>query len=149
MLELAGSSNGFGNSEDLRLGAIVLDWCYQLFSDTEKRAVAEALGRGAQSILSSANQGVDGVRGAVLAAVAAAGDWAGAEPALETFFEQHWKPEILPALLRGELLNQGFEQIAVMEICYVIRKKPGAGSLARRPGRFQTVAAPFDAAILS
>ena len=122
VLELAGSSNGFGNSEDLRLGAIVLDWCYPLFSDTEKRAVAEALGRGAQSILSSANQGVDGVRGAVLAAVAAAGDWAGAEPALETFFEQHWKPEILPALLRGELLNQGFEQIAVMEICYVIRK---------------------------
>ena len=122
VLEMAGSSNGFQNSEDLRLGAIVLDWCYALFSATEKRAAAEALGRGAQSILSPANQGIDAVRSAVLAAVAAAGDWPGSEPALETFFEQHWKPEILPALLRGELLNQGFEQIAVMEICHVIRK---------------------------
>ena len=121
VLELASSSNGFQNAEDLRLGAIVLDWCYALFSDTEKRAAAEALGRGAESILSSANPGIDGVRSAVLAAVAAAGDWLGSEPALETFFEQHWKTEILPALLRGELLDQGFEQIAVMEICHVIR----------------------------
>ena len=112
---------GFQSGENLRLGAIVFDWCYPLLNDTEKLAAAEALGAGAQSILSSANQGVDGARSAVLAAVATAGDWPGSEPALETFFEQHWKTEILPALLRGELLDQGFEQIAVMEICHVVR----------------------------
>ena len=122
LLALAGSSSGFQSAQNLRLGAIVLDWCYELFSDTEKRAAAKALGKGAQKVLASAGQGIDSVRSAVLAAVSAAGDWPGAEPALETFFEQHWKYEVLPALLRGELLDQGFEQIAVMEICHVIRR---------------------------
>ena len=126
LLDLAGTSNGFQNAENLRLGAIVFDWCYALFSDAEKFAAAEALVKGAQNILSSASdgarpEGIDSIRGAVLAAVAVGGDWPGSEPALEAFFEQHWKPIILPALLRGELLDQGYEQIAVMEICHVIR----------------------------
>ena len=108
--------------ESLRLAALVFDWCYELFSDEQKTATAQALGEGAGPLLNAPNPGIDSVRGAVLAATAAAGDWDGSEALLGNFMERHWKKWIAPALRRGELLDRGYEIIAVMEICHVIRR---------------------------
>lgn len=108
--------------ESLRLAALVFDWCYELFSDEQKTATARALGEGAGPLLDAPNPGIDSVRGAVLAATAAAGDWDGSEALLGNFIERHWMQWIAPALRRGELLDRGYEIIAVMEICHVIRR---------------------------
>ena len=116
------AASALGDPENLRLAAIVLDWCYQLFTDEQKTATAEALGKSAETLLAKPNVGIDTVRGAVLAAAAAAGDWAGSEALLGTFIERRWRQSIAPALRRGELLDRGYEIIAVMEICHVIRR---------------------------
>ncbi len=108
--------------ESLRLAALVLDWCHELFSDEEKTATAQALGEGAGPLLNAPNPGIDSVRGAVMAAAAAAGHWDGSEALLANFMERHWEKWIAPALRRGELLDRGYEIIAVMEICHVIRR---------------------------
>lgn len=122
VLQRSISAEGFTNADELRLAAIVFDWCYELFSADERETAARALGKAARSTLSSPSAAIDSLRSAVLAAASAAGDWDGSEPALKTFFERHWEPEILPALLRGELTDRGFALIAVMEICHVIRR---------------------------
>ena len=109
------------NAEDLRLGALVFDWCYDLFTYEERATVAKALGEAATPILSASNLEIDALRGAVLAAIAAAGDWMGSEALVEAFFQDHWERWVKPALLRGELLDRGYEIIAVMEICHAVR----------------------------
>ena len=120
-------AGAFKDPEILRLAALVFDWCVELFSDEEKTAAAQALGEGAGPLLNAPNPGIDSVRGAVLAAAAAAGHWTGSdgdgsEALLADFMERHWKKWIAPALRRGELLDRGYEIIAVMEICHVIRR---------------------------
>ena len=125
--------------ENLRLAAIVLDWCYELFTDEQKTATAEALGKSAGPLLSAPNPAIDSVRGAVLAAAAAAGDWDGSEALLGSFIERHWKRWIAPALRRGELLDRGYEIIAVMEICHVIRRNLEIDLWKDTRGAFQTL----------
>ena len=120
--EQSARSGALRDPEALRLAALIFDWCYELFSEERKIATAKALGEAAAPILRARHSTIDALRGAVLAAAAAAGDWEGSEALLGIFFENHWETSIKPALLRGELLDRGYEIIAVMEICHVIRR---------------------------
>lgn len=114
-------SGALENAESLRLAALVFDWCYDLFTREERSEMAKALGEAAAPILSARNLEIDVLRGALLAAIAAAGDWVGSEALVKAFFQDHWERWVKSALLRGELLDHGYEIIAVMEVCHAVR----------------------------
>ena len=110
------------NTEILRLSALVFDWCHDLFSAEEKISMARSLGTTAASILEAKNVEIDALRGAMLAVIAASDDWSDSETLIKVFFQNHWAQWVKPALLRGELLDYGYEIISVMEICHVVRR---------------------------
>lgn len=118
----AGSPSGFAKPADLRLGALVFDWCFELLSDEERKTIAAALGKGVEPISGQSGLDVGAVRSAVMAAVATADDWDGSEKALEQLMGRRWESELLPALKRGELTERGFSLLAVVEICHTVRQ---------------------------
>ena len=114
-------SKGFERLADLRLGAVVFDWCYELFTEEERARVAGTLGKAAGTFAGASGVDPGEVRSAALAAVAVAGDWAGSEPALADLLERRWKTEILPALRRGRLADRAEDLLAVIEFCHAVR----------------------------
>jgi hypothetical protein len=117
----AGSRQAFSDPADLRLGAVVFDWCHELLSREESERLASALGKAAQAIASAHGLEAGPVRSAVLAAVALADEW---EPAAQTLLELtdgRWRGEIQPALLRGETPDRGAELMAMLEIFHAVR----------------------------
>ena len=114
-------SRGFERLVDLRLGAVVFDWCYELFTEEERVRVAGTLGKTAGALAGASGLDPGEVRSAALAAVAVAGDWAGSESALADLVERRWKMEILPALRRGRLADRAEDLLAVIEFCHAVR----------------------------
>ena len=47
---MAEHSRGFERLADLRLGAVVFDWCYELFTEEERARVAGTLGKTAGAV---------------------------------------------------------------------------------------------------
>jgi len=119
-LEKANSPGGFSNPADLRLGAVVFDWCYELFSEEERETAASALGEAVELILQQAPY-IGPVRSAVLASIAAAGDWEGSEPALAQLLGRDWPEHLLPALRGGEITSNPPDLLALMELSHVLR----------------------------
>ena len=117
----AEDSRGFERLADLRLGAVVFDWCHELFTEEERGRVAGALGKAAGTFAGASGVDPGEVRSAALAAVAVAGDWAGSESALADLVERRWKTEILPALRRGRLADRAEDLLAVIEFCHAVR----------------------------
>ena len=117
----AEDSRGFERLADLRLGAVVFDWCYELFTEEERARVAGTLGKAAGTVAGASGLDPGEVRSAALAAVAVAGDWAGSESALADLVERRWKTEILPALRRGRLTDRAEDLLAVIEFCHAVR----------------------------
>ncbi len=120
-LAQANSSGGLRDPAKLRLGAVVFDWCYPLLSQSEREPLAAALATGVQSITRQSALDLAGVRSALLAAIAVAGDWPGSAAALEDLLARGWQREILPKLLRGELTQRGADLVALLEICHATR----------------------------
>ena len=118
---MAEDSRGFERLADLRLGAVVFDWCYELFTEEERARVAGALGKAAGTAAGASGLDPGEVRSAALAAIAVAGDWAGSESALADLVERRWKTEILPALRRGRLADRAEDLLAVVEFCHAVR----------------------------
>ncbi len=117
----AEDSKGFERLADLRLGSLVFDWCYELFTEEERARVAGALGKAAGGAAGASGVDPGEVRSAALAAMAVAGDWAGSESALADLVERRWKTEILPALRRGRLTDRAEDLLAVIEFCHAVR----------------------------
>lgn len=115
------TAEAFEDAVALRLGAVVFDWCYELLSEEERPRLAAALAQGVEFIAAQSGLDVVGVRSALLAAVAVAGDWDGSAKALQALAERRWDREILPALFRGEVTDRGADLLALLEICHATR----------------------------
>jgi hypothetical protein len=120
-LRKAGSSPGFGDPADLRLGAIVFDWCFELLSNEERERLAGPLGKAAQAIASGRGLDAGPVRSATLAAVAVADDWERASQTLLELIDGRWRGEIQPALLRGGTPDRAAELMAMLEMFHAVR----------------------------
>jgi hypothetical protein len=120
-LSMAASSQGFSNAANLRLGAVVFDWCYELLSEQHRRELAASLGAAASAIASQNGVDAGSVRSGVLAALAVADDWEGSEQALLDLIQRRWRGEIQPALLRGEAPDRAAGLMATLEIFHAVR----------------------------
>lgn len=119
-VELAG--RGIETAAQLREAALVYDWCHQLYSSDERERVATALADAVLVALPQAGLEPALVRAAILAAIAAAGDWAGSEQALQTLLDMHWGREILPSLEQGALTDDGATLVAILEASLAVRR---------------------------
>jgi hypothetical protein len=120
-LAKAGSGAGFSDPADLRLGAIIFDWCFDLLTADQRPLLASALGSSAKAIAQQKGLESGPLRSAILAAVAVADDWEGSAQCLVDLVDKRWRGEIEPALLRGETPDRAVELMAAMEILHAVR----------------------------
>ena len=120
-LAKAESSQVFSDPGDLRLGAVVFDWCHELLSAEERERLAGVLGKAAQTLSSGHGLEAGPVRSAVLAAVAVADEWPEASQTLLKLIDGRWRGDIQPALLRGETPDRAAELMAMLEIFHAVR----------------------------
>jgi hypothetical protein len=118
---LQAAQGEFRSPADLRLGAIVFDWCSPLLDDTERATLAEALGAAAEKIVAQPAPGMQAVRSALLAALAVTDDWSRPESVLQSIFEQHWDPRLLAAVKSGTVLDHSADLLALLEIMHASR----------------------------
>lgn len=118
MLQCAGLP-GAPDKGELRLLAVVFDWCYPLLSENDRTKVAPRMVRGISA--AAAQPGIQSVASAVLAAVALADDWPGSEQTLATVFERTWRKVLLPAVQTGRALDTPADTVAFMEMCLAVR----------------------------
>ena len=90
----------FGAGADLRQLALVFDWCQDILSEAQSKALAAKLARGIQQTRGDAS--VSAVRSRLLAAVALSGHLPDVpEQEFEQIVHNWWEGEILPALNSG------------------------------------------------
>jgi hypothetical protein len=120
-LAKAGSAASFEDPADLRLGAVVFDWCFELLSNEERGRLAGRLGKAAQAIASEHGLEAMPVRSAVLAGVAVADEWERASQTLLELIDGRWRGEIQPALLQGNTPDRAAELMAMLEMFHAVR----------------------------
>ena len=114
----AGTLNAPGR---LRQAALVFDWCYDLIAEEQRTSLAAAIGEEAAARTELSGAEVGPVRGAVMAAIAVAGDWDGSEPVLGAFLARQWEQDLVPLLQSGELGDDPDALLAVLEISHAVR----------------------------
>jgi hypothetical protein len=120
-LAKAASSGKFIDPADLRLGAIVFDWCFDLLTEEQRPPLAAALGSSANAIALQKGLESGPLRSAVLAAIAVADDWESSAKCLLDLIDKRWRGEIEPAVLRAETPDRAAELMAAMEILHAVR----------------------------
>ena len=105
--------------EELRLLAVVFDWCYPLFGEKGRTRVAERMAHALDSV--SSQPGIRSFSTAALTAIAFADEWPGSETALTAAFETRWRNEFLPALREGKLLGAAADRVAFLEMCHAVQ----------------------------
>lgn len=130
-----------GPAADLRQLALVFDWCQDLLSETESRALAAKLQAGIEQ--SRNDTGVAAVRSRVLAAAALAGhlsDISAAE--LRNAVQGWWEARIVPALKSGRFAIGSGDACALFEILHVVRDNLNTDLREAVPGYFTNL--PID-----
>lgn len=107
------------DAAELRDLAIVFDWCYPLLEPAERGRVVGRMARGAAA--AAAQSSMRAFAAGVLAAMALADDWAGAEQYLSAAFEKKWRQQLLSQLSTGTLLDAPAERVAFLEMCHAAR----------------------------
>ena len=116
------AEDGIATAFDLRLAALVYDWCHQLFDSGTRATVRNAMAGAVAEVLPQAGLDPGLVRAAILASIALAGDWEGSEAALSDLLGTHWENEIRPALEIGGLSDDGATLIAILEASLAVRR---------------------------
>ena len=131
------AEDGIATASDLRLAALVYDWCHPRFGAAAKAAVRDAMAGAVSEVLPQASLDPGLLRAAILASISLAGDWAGSEAALSELLGTHWESEIRPSLERGGLSDDGADLIAILETSLTVRRnldtdllRPAAQALA-------------------
>jgi len=106
---------------DLRHAALVYDWCYELFPETLRHRVRDAVSAAVDALLPQANLSPGLLRSGILAAISLAGDWPGSEAALANLIGTHWRAEIGPVLESGGFSDDGSALIAILETSLAVR----------------------------
>ena len=112
---------GFDDAAELRLAAIVFDWCYDLIAREERVSLAAAMGAGAAALSDRNDLDLAGFRSALLALTAIAGDWEPSPATIHSLMERHWKPRLFPAVDAGDVLGRPADLAALAEIAQVAR----------------------------
>ena len=115
------AADGISTAAELRLAALVYDWCRDRFEPAARDSARDAIARAVGDLLPRASLDVGLVRGAILASIALAGDWEGSEPALGALLNAHWDREVRPALESGGLTDDGASLVAVLETSLAVR----------------------------
>lgn len=115
------AGDGIRSAADLRMAALVYDWCHPLFDASTGEAARGAIAEAIEAVLPSGSIDVGLVRAAILAAIALAGDWSGSEQALAGLLGTHWNADVRPALESGRLTDDGASLIAVLEASLAVR----------------------------
>lgn len=115
------AEDGIQTAAELRQAALVYDWCHGLLDSSPRTELAEAMGTAIEEVLPQASLNAGLIRAAILASIALAGDWAGAEAALAELLETHWEGEVRTELERGDLADDGATLIAVLEASLAVR----------------------------
>jgi hypothetical protein len=113
------ASVGTPDAAELRLLAVVFDWCYPLFGEDERKRVVERMALGVAAL--APQPGLPAFTSRALAAIALADDWDGSEKALTEAFEKRWEPDLLPALREGRGLERQMDRVALLELCHAAR----------------------------
>ncbi len=137
---VARAGDGIGTAADLRLAALVYDWCHGLFEESQLLAVRDAMAAAIAELLPRAGIGPGLIRAAILASIALAGDWDGSEAALATLLSTHWRREVAPALAEGRLSDDAADLIATMEAALVVRHNLERDPLAADGGTIRSLA---------
>ena len=112
---------GIVSDAELRQAALVYDWGHSLLGGDARSEAAAALASAVEAVLPKASLEIGLVRAAILASIAAAGDWAGSEAALGTLIRTHWELDVRPALAAGALTDDGHALGAVLEASLAVR----------------------------
>lgn len=102
-----------GPGADTRQLALVYDWCQDLFTDAERKAVAAKLER---TLAAPRGKPIAAVRDRVLAAMALA-----SEKRLEPLVKDWWRGEMVPALKAGRDVVPRDDVYPFFEILHVVR----------------------------
>ncbi len=112
---------GFDDAAELRLAAIVFDWCYDLLTPRERASLAAAMGAGAAALADRGDVSLAAFRSAFLALTSIAGDWEPSPATIHSLMERHWKPRLFPAVDAGDVLGRPADLAALAEIAQVAR----------------------------
>lgn len=115
------AADGIRSAADLRLAAIVYDWCHTLFDPESRNAVRAAIAEAVETVLPMAGSDVGLVRAAIMASIAVAGDWKDSERALAGLLGTHWEADVRPQLASGQLADDGASLVAVLEASLAVR----------------------------
>ena len=129
----------FSTAANIRLGAIVFDWCHRLLDDKERRRLATQLGEAARVLTQRERLSLAEARGAVMALVAVAGDWEASARVSQTLMDRHWMATVLGPVRRGEPFNDPHQRLALAELSHVMRYNFEIDPWRETPGFFKAL----------
>ena len=125
-----------GPGDDLRQLALVFDWCQDLLSEGQRRALAGRIEKGMAA--AAADESVAGVRSRVLAAVALFDDVPQApQRELEGVVRNWWNGKMAPALENGEGMVARDDAYALFELLHAMRDSTNLDLRERCPRFFK------------
>ena len=108
-----------GRTADIRQVAFVFDWCHDLLTPAQSKAIAARLVAAARQ---TSPKDIRDVRTRVLAAIAASDELGDrGEAVLRDVIERWWRKDTAPALLQGRDLNPGDQTFALIELLHAVR----------------------------
>jgi hypothetical protein len=120
---------------DLRQLALVFDWCQDILTEAQSKALAAKLARGIQQ--GRRDSSVSAVRSRLLASVALSGHVPDApEREIEQVVHKWWEGEIVPAILGGREAVGRDDTYALMELLHVVRDNFNLDLREAAPGFF-------------
>ncbi|HVN04686.1 MAG TPA: hypothetical protein VMT86_09735 [Bryobacteraceae bacterium] len=125
-----------GPGADLRQLALVFDWCQDVLTADQSKALAAKLVRGIQQ--SRPDTSVSAIRSRLLAAVALSGFVTGIpEREFDRVVQQWWEGAIVPALASGREVLTVDDLYPLMEILHVVRDNFNEDLREAAPGYFR------------
>jgi hypothetical protein len=120
---------------DLRQLALVFDWCQDVLTEAQSKALAAKLARAIQQ--SRRDTSVSAVRSRLLAAIALSGHLPDVpEREIEQVVHKWWEGEIVPAILSGREAVGRDDTYALMEILHAVRDSFNQDLREAAPGFF-------------
>jgi hypothetical protein len=109
-----------GPGSDLRQLALVFDWCQNILTEAQSKALAAKIARGIEQTRGDSSAGA--VRSRLLAAVALAGHVPEIpERELELTVHKWWEGQVAPGLVAGRRLLPLDDSYALLEILHTVR----------------------------
>jgi hypothetical protein len=127
-----------GAGAELRQLALVFDWCQDLLSPAQSKALAAKLAQGIQQL--SRDHSVPAARSRALAAIALADHMQDvSEHELEHIIQQWWRGEVAPKLAAGRDVVPRDDWYALFEMLHAIRDNLNIDPRESAPAFFKTL----------